>query len=116
MTIERGHENDDKTLIRHVYDINAIHQADKIKSSFIELAKTIVINDGKQYKNQHPEYAAEPNAEIKQSLARLKDKSLWKEQYEEFIEPMVYDTIDALPYDQAMNTIQSISTNVIKNL
>lgn len=116
MAIERGHEDDDKTLIRHVYDINAIHQADKINSNFMELAKTIVINDGKQYKNQHPEYAADAKTEIKQSLALLKNKPLWKVRYEEFIEAMVYDTTNVLPYDQAINTIESISTDVIKRL
>lgn len=116
IAIERGRENDDKTLIRHIYDLNAISQADKINSNFIELAKTIVISDGKQFKNQHLEYAANPSTEIKQSLALLKDKLIWKERYEEFIEAMVYDITNALPYDQAINALESISANVIKSL
>lgn len=116
MAIERGREDDDKTLIRHVYDLNAINKANKINSSFIEFARTIVISDGKQFKNQHPEYAADPSAEIKQSLALLRDKPLWKERYEEFIEAMVYDSTNALPYDQAITTLEGISANVIKNL
>lgn len=116
IAIERGHEDDDKTLIRHVYDLNAINEANKINSSFIEFAKTIVISDGKQFKNQHPEYAADPSAEIRQSLALLKDQPLWKERYEEFIEVMVYDSTNALPYDQAFNVLESISAKVIKSL
>jgi predicted nucleotidyltransferase component of viral defense system len=116
MAIERGREDDDKTLIRHVYDINAINEANKINSSFIEFAKTIVISDGKQFKNQHPEYAADPSTEIRQSLALLKDKPLWKERYEEFIEAMVYDSTNALPYNQAINVLEGISANVIDNL
>lgn len=116
MAIERGLEDDDKTLIRHVYDLNAINEASKINSSFAEYAKTVVISDGQQFKNQHPEYAADPGAEIKQSLALLKDKPLWKERYEEFIEAMVYDSDNALPYNQAINTLEAISANVIKNL
>ncbi len=115
MAIERGREDDDKTLIRHVYDLNAINEANKINTSFIEFAKTIVISDGKQFKNQHPEYAADPITEIRQSLALLKDKFLWKERYEEFIEAMVYDSTNAFPYDQAITTLEDISTNVIKN-
>ena len=51
MAIERGREEDDNTLIRHVYDLNAINQAGKMHSNFITLAKTIVISDGKQFKN-----------------------------------------------------------------
>jgi len=116
MAIERGREDDDKTLIRHVYDLNAINEANKINSNFSEFAKTIVISDGKQFKNQHPEYAANPGTEIRQSLALLKDKPLWKERYEEFIEAMVYDSTNALPYDQAITTLEGISANVIKNL
>lgn len=116
MAIERGREDDDKTLIRHVYDLNAINEANKINSTFTEFAKTIVISDGKQFKNQHPEYAADPSAEIRQSLALLKDKFLWKERYEEFIEAMVYDGTNALPYDQAITTLEGISANVINNL
>ena len=65
---------------------------------------------------QHPEYAADPSAEIKQSLALLKDKPLWKERYEEFIESMVYDSTNILPYDQAINVLEGISANVIKSL
>lgn len=116
MAIERGREDDDKTLIRHVYDLNAINEANKINSSFIEFAQSIVISDGKQFKNQHPEYAADPSAEIRQSLALLKDKPLWKERYEEFIEAMVYDSTNALPYDQAINVLDNLSLAVIKNL
>ena len=116
MAIERGHENDDKTLIRHVYDLNAINEANKINSHFIEFAKTIIMSDGEQFKNQHPEYAADPSAEIKQSLSLLKNKSLWKERYEEFIEVMVYDNTNVIAYDQAIHILENISAKVIKSL
>lgn len=72
IAIERGQENDDLTLIRHIYDISAINQAYKINPSFIELVKMIVINDGQQFKNQQPEYVANPAAEIEKSLVLLK--------------------------------------------
>src|SRR5207249_2459247 len=91
MAIERGYEDDDKTLIRHVYDLNEINQANRVNSNFIKFAKIVVTNDGKQFKNQHPEYAADTSSEIKQSLSLLKIKPLWKERYEEFIEAMVYN-------------------------
>ncbi len=116
MMIERGREDDDKTLIRHVYDLNAINEANKLNSSFTEFAKTIVISNGKQFKNQHPEYAADPSAEIRQSLELLKNKPLWKERYEEFIEAMVYDSTNTLPYDQAINALEDISANIIATL
>jgi predicted nucleotidyltransferase component of viral defense system len=116
MAIERGREEDDNTLVRHVYDLNAINQADKINSNFIELAKTIVISDGMQFKNQHTEYAVDPSSEIKQSLLLLKNKPIWKERYEEFIENMVYGSTTAIPYDKAIDIIESMSANVIAKL
>lgn len=116
IAIERGHEDDDKTLIRHAYDLNAIKEVNNINSNFIELAKTVVSSDGRQFKNKHPEYAADPSAEIKQSLALLKNKPLWKERYEEFIDAMVYDNINVIPYDEAINVLESMSANIINNL
>lgn len=109
IAIERGYEEDDKTLIRHVYDLNAIIQANKINSNFIELAKTVMASDGKQFKNQHPEYMEDPTSEIKQSLKLLRNKSLWKKRYEEFIEAMVYDNTNIPSYDQAIDTLEKIN-------
>lgn len=115
MAIERGYENDDKTLIRHVYDLNAINQANKINSNFSDHAKTVIASDGRQFKNQHPEYASDPNHEIKQSLTILKNNPIWKVRYEEFIETMVYDSTNAIPYDEAINTIEHLSANIINS-
>lgn len=116
IAIERGHEDDDKTLIRHVYDLNAINKANRINSNFVRLAKTVITGDGKQFKNQHPEYAADPISEIKQSLSLLKNKQIWNERYEEFIEAMVYDNMHTLSYDQAIKVLERISIDVIDSL
>jgi predicted nucleotidyltransferase component of viral defense system len=116
IAIERGYEADDKTLIRHVYDLNAIYHINKVNSNFIELVKTVVNGDIKQFKNQHPEYAAAPASEIKKSLALLKKKLLWKNRYEEFIEAMVYDNAGITPYNKAVATLENISSSVIDKL
>jgi hypothetical protein len=116
IAIERAYHYDDKALIRHVYDLNAIKYADKINADFFTLAKVIVNDDATQFKNQHPEYSADPGSEIKQSVALLKNKPLWKERYQEFIEAMVYDNTVALEYENAINTVDQMSTNVIDSL
>jgi hypothetical protein len=116
MAIERGYEDDDNTLIRHVYDLNAINQAKKINSDFIDLVKATIISDGKQFRNQHPEYIYEPIAEIKKSLTLLNDTPLWKERYEEFIEVMVYDRKNVFSYNEAMNMLGNFSTRILDNL
>ncbi|HDV6634245.1 TPA: nucleotidyl transferase AbiEii/AbiGii toxin family protein [Legionella pneumophila] len=116
IAIERGYHADDKSLIRHVYDLNAIEQADKIHDIFFTLAKDIVINDAKQFKNQHPEYSINPSDEIKQSLALLRTKPEWSERYQEFVETMVFDNRTVLEYDKAIIIIEQISNKIINIL
>jgi predicted nucleotidyltransferase component of viral defense system len=116
IAIEREYHHDDSALVRHLYDLNSIKSANKINANFFILAKTIIINDAKQFKNQHPEYSANPSAEIRKSLALLKNKPLWKERYQDFIETMVYDNTDALGYDKAINTLERMSKEIIDSL
>jgi len=116
MAIERKHEDDDKTLIRHIYDLNAINETGKINSKFMELTKITIINDGKQFKSRHPEYATDPMSEIKQSLSLLNEKSIWKERYEEFIETMVYGSLLIPSYKKVLKTLEDISSKIIEQL
>lgn len=111
--IERKYHYDDKTLVRHVYDLNAFKQADKINDIFFELAKTVVNYDAKQYKNQHPEYFNDPSTEIRQSLEILKNSEPWKERYYKFIDSMVYDKTAMVSYDSAIDNLEKISKKVV---
>lgn len=113
IAIEREYHSDDATLIRHLYDLSLIKHADKINPNFFSLAKVIVNNDAKKFKNQHPEYWNNPNAEILQSLTLLKNKSVWKTRYQEFIEAMVYDNSSAQEYEAAIHVLENISASVI---
>lgn len=114
--IERKYHHDDKTLIRHVYDLNAIKHAGRINNDFFALAKAVITNDAKQFKNQHPEYSVDPGKEIRQSLALLKDKHLWKERYQEFVGTMIYEPDTALDYGNSIATIELLSKNIVENL
>ncbi|TAK74596.1 MAG: nucleotidyl transferase AbiEii/AbiGii toxin family protein [Gammaproteobacteria bacterium] len=116
MAIERQYHYDDPTLVRHVYDLNAIKHADKINDNFFKLAKTIINYDAQQFKTQHPEYSADPSFEIQKSLDTLKNKSSWKTRYQEFIETMVYDDISVQDYNNAIQTLEKISKTVIDAL
>ena len=114
--IERGYHADDETLIRHVYDLNAINKANRITADFFAIANAIVTNDAKQFRNQHPEYSVDTSAEIQLSLSLLRHKPLWKERYQKFIEEMVYDNAPAIEYEQAINVLEHISAGVIDSL
>lgn len=113
IAIERKYHPDDPALIRHVFDLHAIQQTSKINADFFTLAKTIINNDIKQFKNQHPEYAADPNAEIYESLKLLQNKPLWKTRYQDFIEAMVYDKVITQNYNHAMQTLKNMSETII---
>ena len=111
--IERGYHDDDNTLIRHVYDLHAIKQAGGINDNFFNLAKNIILNDADQFKNQHPEYTANPLLEIKNSMDLLKTKAMWQDRYQEFIEAMVYDHTDTLSYKTALDVLDDMSDKII---
>lgn len=116
MAIERGYHYDDQSLIRHVYDLNAIESAEPIPDDFLMLAKDLVLTDAQQFKNQNPEYAANPSEEIKHSLDLLRSKSLWRERYQDFIENMVFNPNLVTDYDEAINVIADLSKRVISYL
>lgn len=86
----------------------------KINSNFVGHAKTVIASDGKQFKNQHPEYANDPSSEIMKSLGILKDKSSWKERYYDFVENMVYTPQSALNYEKTISIIAELSMSIIK--
>lgn len=111
--IERQYHHDDPTLVRHIYDLNAIKRADKINSVFFDLAKIIVDSDAKQFKYQHPEYYNNPSTEIRESLTILKEKVLWKQRYQQFTDSMVYDKNAAPDYESAVQHLEDISKEVI---
>ena len=113
VAIERGYHDDDDTLIRHVYDLNAIIQANKIHTDFFMLAKYIINNDARQFKKQHPEYSTNPVTEIKKTLALLKTKPVWKDRYQAFIESMVYENTADLTYNKAIAALEQLSHSVI---
>jgi predicted nucleotidyltransferase component of viral defense system len=116
VAIERNYDPDDNALVRHIYDLNCIKKANKINANFFALAKTIITSDAKQFKNRHPEYSVNPSAEIRESLVLLRNKPVWKENYQKFLSDMVYDSSTAIEYEKAVNTIEEISTKVIDSL
>ena len=88
----------------------------RINDIFFSLVKTIVNFDAKQFKNQHPEYFINPVYEIRQSLSILKNKPIWKERYQKFIESMVYDNAFKQDYDDSIKTIENISEKAMTEI
>lgn len=112
IAIERKYHYDDPNLIRHVYDLNAIKYANKIDDNFLKLAKMIINYDAEQFKTQHFEYTIDPNNEIRQSLSILKNKSLWRARYQEFIETMVYEKTSVQSYENAIHILEGLNSSI----
>ncbi len=114
IAIERGYYHDDPSLIRHVYDLTAINNQNLIADKFYDLAISVIYTDAKQFKHQHPEYAVDPCAEIKNSLQILKEDPLWLERYAHFLESMVFGTTETPTYQESIMAIENVSKNVFK--
>ena len=113
MAIEREYYTDDPTLVRHIYDLHAIKHANKINDIFFNIASIIINDDAKQFKNQHPEYFNNSATEIRLSLEILKNKRLWKERYQKFVDSMVYDKSTMTDYNNAILLLEDISEKVL---
>ncbi len=113
---ERGYYAEDTTLIRYVYDLSAIYAAGGIDDKFFSITESIVNNDAKQFKNQYPEYFANPVQEIQHSIAILKNNPEWENRYHNFIDTMVYDKDATHNYRSAVTLLEEISDKVINTL
>ncbi len=114
--IDRKYHYDDPTLVRHIYDLNAIKRANKLNLKFFDLAKKVIFNDAEQFKNQYPEYLEDPSTEIQRSLEILKNNKIWKERYQNFVDSMVYDKSTTIEYDNALHVLDAISNQIINTL
>ncbi len=91
-SVARNYErDDDKALIRHIYDTYQIQQAQP--SDIKSLRKMVVaaINlDVERFGKQHPQMVENPIDELRFGLKLLNDESRFKERYQSYVNPMVY--------------------------
>lgn len=113
---ERGYYKLDPTLVRHIYDLSAIYTANQLGEEFYSITKNIVMTDAQQFKNQYPEYFADPIKEINQSLLVLEKNPEWKQRYADFIETMVYDKTNTRTYEEAVQLLETVSYKVINTI
>ena len=107
---------DDKTLIRHIYDTYHIQQA---KTADIEFLGTLVANaiaiDVKRYGNQHLEMVASPIDELRFGLRRLTTETKYQERYKSYVDPMVYAT-KPVRWDDALIVFTELANEVLNYL
>lgn len=115
IAIKRGYYHEDPNLIRHVYDLAAIFKNNLIDQHFYALAFPVMQNDAAQFKNQHPEYADDPCAEINKTMQLLKEDPIWADRYKNFITNMVFNTNTQPNYLDSIILLEAISSQVTQS-
>lgn len=98
----------DPNLVRHLYDLYEIKQSGQFTEEVPELILKIVDDDRKQYKNHNNAYTDNPTREIKRALDELKSDKVWHENWEIFINTMVFKK-DSPSYDSVLDNLLEIS-------
>lgn len=90
--VARGHSNsDDATLIRHVYDLHLITAQEHSFSNISDIFKQTVERDIIQFGMRHTEFKRDPIAELLYGLDILTHDNKYKDRYERFLGPLVYN-------------------------
>ena len=79
----------DPNLVRHIYDLHAIHDAID-RAAVIEMARAIAQADAAEFANQYPAYAADIAGETHYACAALLSEPLIEQRYAQFVSDMVY--------------------------
>lgn len=102
--------NDD-ALIRHIYDLHKISQHYELGAVFYEVVNSTVIADGKQYQNKYPAFVDNPVGEIKKALFALQTDAIFKQQYDNFLGPLVY-SVDKPSYEEGLATTIQLAEGI----
>lgn len=112
-TIARGYRGHDNTLVRHLYDLHILDQQQVLDKRFYQLAIDIMIDDQQQYKMHSLEYTNDPIQETHFILGELGQKSIWRENWQNFTSAMVFQ--GKVPdFDDALKTLNRLSEEIIE--
>lgn len=99
---------DDKTLIRHVYDLHLIYESMTSPSTLKPMVEQVIEIDKSQFGNQHKEFVNNANSELRYGLSLLIDEAHHQERYNQFIGPLVYHPSPA-KWDEAISSVQELA-------
>ncbi|MDX3772490.1 nucleotidyl transferase AbiEii/AbiGii toxin family protein [Chromatiaceae bacterium AAb-1] len=98
---------DDDQLIRHAYDLYQIKTELADKAELKQLIEAVIQTDVNQFGEQHPEFKADPVAELLFGLSQLQDPK-YAERYGRFIGPLVYHP-DPVGWVEALKTVENLT-------
>lgn len=103
-------------LVRHLYDMHQITRkhpaiAARVPAAFFsELVKA----DARQFRNQHPEFAANPRKEMARALAGLKTGPRYRADYANFLDQLVYG--EAVNFDAALAAFERVAAKLLAKI
>lgn len=101
----------DKNLVRHLYDLYQIQKHSINSEKFSALAKDVISNDGDQLKSHNEDFYKNPLAQIELSMQELKNNPLWRNNWIEFVETMVFDQ-NTPSYDEVIANLETLTSKV----
>ncbi len=113
-SISRGYDKFDETLVRHIYDLNAITDKVNLTNDFFALINDTIDRDRAKFKKHH-EYNSNAVEEIKHSLKILGEDPVWLKNYDAFVEAMVFDKENS-GFKKCYKKLQHITERTLSHL
>ena len=111
--VTRGYNNnEDETLIRHVYDLHLIFTKNFDKKLAKSLFQKIIEEDKKQFGNRHKEFESNPRKELLYGLKELHNNNIYKERYFKYLQPFVFNK-NSPNWDDAIKSVKELSNFII---
>ena len=79
----------DDRSVRHIYDVAAIMRVQPIQLLGTEF-RSIVEADAVQFKNQYPEFQADPFGEMRSALTAFQQEGSFEQEYQRFVDELVF--------------------------
>jgi predicted nucleotidyltransferase component of viral defense system len=110
----RGSEDDDPTIIRHLYDLAALKDSATISSEFPILVLKAMSDD--KGRGGAELLSNTPDALLAGMLERLEMDPLWAREYQDYVQQVSYADIgQLLTFDQALATLIDLATVIRKS-
>ena len=106
----------DSRLVRHLYDIHAIlHEHPQLESGLsAAFFSELVEADAKQFGNQYPEFATNPNREMAIALKALRNDQRFRSFYAGFLDDLVYG--EATDFDAAISAFERVAARLLAEI
>lgn len=103
----KNDEEGDPTIVRHLYDIDSIFSADRESlAPYVESAAQVYLRDRNRRGGVDPETLKEASVQV---LDILRQKPLYKEEYEQYVKAMCFGSSDPPTYEQTIDTYTSVA-------